>query len=875
MKAFRQGAQSAAVAGGSKSWGTTSKRRPGAAVQDQNKSGNMGDRLIDKRLTTQIMRKRRQKNLRDLDAQVQDILDGKTGAFFPFAPKEFTGWGKWKHLIWAVVELPDDPSPMAYAVTAWILGLVSISSFTAVIETLPSLRLELANVWVGLEFFFMVNFSIEFVLRVISCPDMRQFVTVGLNWVDAVVIIPFWFEEIMALFYGSGTLPNVTFLRLLRLGKGIRLVKLGRFSRRVRMLHQSLAQSWDALQLFLVILLMSVVVCASMMYYAERGEWIDGWYYRTFDRGLDPTGMYELEDQSCWYAGYNSSLTNLTKFDCKRVISPFQSVPHSVWFAIITLMTVGYGEVVPLTYNGQFFGIITVLIGILTLVLPLSIIQSSFVDERRRMKVEDACEKAQAYIKETVQVETLHDHKVAAGVEEDDTNEDARLKEAQQAVDFNLLPTLITLATQLRATRDQMPKMKQDAQQCVDLLQRIRTMPRRRRKSNGNISAVRSALIESPPASPEPKSVASKSPVGVPNAAQATAKVAPAPEEAGPEKAGLQDPTLEKNKPTEGGANKANLVAFPSSPGDGAIEPASPSPLIPATSTAATASEDEPAHVPWFKRALSGLSVGPEPEVEDEEDPNVDEPAHVPWFKRALSGLSVGPEPEEEDEEDPNLAEIPWYKKVGMMAIMKAPAPVYVDYDNVRVTHKDAQLAPLPGSRLTGKEYMVDQEVLKELYSLARGLFLSSLDHMKDWEKAEVEDVQGCLSPKSQQQLAQVLGVSGQQDPYSLVSRSSGQLLGTPSSRQLQPGDLDQLPVLPAFPDAALPEPALPGPSRGGLLPSIVEEGRNSQDSLPDNDDVGPLTPPSRRSIGNSGYQLNISDTNTDETQELEATVIP
>ena len=219
MKAFRQGAQSAAVAGGSKSWGTTSKRRPGAAVQDQNKSGNMGDRLIDKRLTTQIMRKRRQKNLRDLDAQVQDILDGKTGAFFPFAPKEFTGWGKWKHLIWAVVELPDDPSPMAYAVTAWILGLVSISSFTAVIETLPSLRLELANVWVGLEFFFMVNFSIEFVLRVISCPDMRQFVTVGLNWVDAVVIIPFWFEEIMALFYGSGTLPNVTFLRLLRLGK--------------------------------------------------------------------------------------------------------------------------------------------------------------------------------------------------------------------------------------------------------------------------------------------------------------------------------------------------------------------------------------------------------------------------------------------------------------------------------------------------------------------------------------------------------------------------------------------------------------------------------------------------------------------------------
>ena len=175
------------------------------------------DIFLDKSLTTKVMAERRRKYL-CLDQEVKDILAGNLG-FCPSAPEHLKGWSKWKYLIWELVELSDKPSTVSLVVAAWILGLVEVSSVCAIVETLPTLRLEYIDLWKRLEYFFMFNFSIEFFLRIVSCPDKGVFLGVMLNWIDAVVVIPFWIEETIALTSGGGGMPNLTFVRLLRLGK--------------------------------------------------------------------------------------------------------------------------------------------------------------------------------------------------------------------------------------------------------------------------------------------------------------------------------------------------------------------------------------------------------------------------------------------------------------------------------------------------------------------------------------------------------------------------------------------------------------------------------------------------------------------------------
>ena len=318
-------------------------------------------------------------------------------------------------MIWDVFE-PDEllvKSTLANIVTVWIVLLVVVSSITAVIETLPSLRQE-TTIWEGLEWFFQINFTVELVAKLISCPALDEFFLTGKNWIDIVVVLPFWFEQLYNLF-SDASMPNLTFVRLLRLGKGLRLVKLGRFSSGVELLTNAIANSVDALQLFLIILFISVVACSSMMFYLEKSTYHDGVYHRAYDRGFEEDGMLELVTPSCWYANYTG--LNTTRWDCIRAKSPLQSIPHSAWFCMVSLMTVGFGDVIPITYMGQVAASVTVLVGIITLVLPLSIIQSSFVDERRKHKVEMDEEKNLSQVRKMIEAAHDPDPEVSCNVD--------------------------------------------------------------------------------------------------------------------------------------------------------------------------------------------------------------------------------------------------------------------------------------------------------------------------------------------------------------------------------------------------------------------------------------------------------------------------
>lgn len=120
---------------------------------------------------------------------------------------------------------------------------------------------------------------------------------------------------------------------------------------------RSLAGSRDLLVLVGMMLSMCILVFSTLEYFLERGE-------------LDPKlGYYVREEET------------QTDEDGNLVPSPFDSIPSAFWWCIVTLMTVGYGDVFPISVGGKVVAGVTMVFGIFSLSLPTSIIGSNFTQE--------------------------------------------------------------------------------------------------------------------------------------------------------------------------------------------------------------------------------------------------------------------------------------------------------------------------------------------------------------------------------------------------------------------------------------------------------------------------------------------------------------
>ena len=99
------------------------------------------------------------------------------------------------------------------------------------------------------------------------CSNDCEFPLRALNIIDLASILPFYIE--LAL---KDLGVDLRMLRILRLGRALRLVKLARYSEGMQMISVTMAESSDALQLFSFIFLALRILCASMIYYTERGK---------------------------------------------------------------------------------------------------------------------------------------------------------------------------------------------------------------------------------------------------------------------------------------------------------------------------------------------------------------------------------------------------------------------------------------------------------------------------------------------------------------------------------------------------------------------------------------------------------------------------
>lgn len=169
-------------------------------------------------------------------------------------------------------------------------------------------------------------FTLDIVIRFLCCPDRQCFLKTLQNWADFIAIIPFY---LVILTPYDETIRNFSILYVLRMTRTFRPLK---FSYVMQVFTQTLRASSRELYFLIFILGLEVVVYGSLAYYSERK--IQG--------------------------------------------SKFTNIPISFWWALVTMTTVGYGDMVPMTLPGKLVGSLCAISGVLMIALPVSVVASNF-----------------------------------------------------------------------------------------------------------------------------------------------------------------------------------------------------------------------------------------------------------------------------------------------------------------------------------------------------------------------------------------------------------------------------------------------------------------------------------------------------------------
>jgi voltage-gated potassium channel len=216
-----------------------------------------------------------------------------------------------------------------------LVAMILVAAAAAILETEPVISGGRERLFQLLEEFFGAVFTIEYVSRVWTSvenprfakhrfPRLRFAVT-PTAIIDLLAILPVLFA-----FSGGGSLV-LRFFRIIRL---LRLAKLGRTSKAWRHMTEAAYARRYEFGLTLAILFVAVLISGSLLYWAEADAQPD----------------------------------------------KFGSIPRSLWWAIVTLTTVGYGDAYPVTVLGRFFASFIVIMGIVVIALPAGIFAASFSD---------------------------------------------------------------------------------------------------------------------------------------------------------------------------------------------------------------------------------------------------------------------------------------------------------------------------------------------------------------------------------------------------------------------------------------------------------------------------------------------------------------
>jgi voltage-gated potassium channel len=241
--------------------------------------------------------------------------------------KETIGWRKRLH---DVIYESNTKAGKVFDIA--LLVLIVFSIITVMLDSIKSFNRQYAQLFFWLEWTFTILFTIEYVLRLMSINKPWRYVFSFLGLIDLLAIIP---SYLSIFFAGAQSLLVLRALRLLRI---FRIFKLTHFLTEADFLKAAIAASSRKISVFMLVVFSLVIILGSVMYLVEGRR------------------------------------------------NGFESIPDSIYWAIVTITTVGYGDISPVTPLGKFIASAIMLLGYGIIAVPTGIITTEMTLAIRRRK---------------------------------------------------------------------------------------------------------------------------------------------------------------------------------------------------------------------------------------------------------------------------------------------------------------------------------------------------------------------------------------------------------------------------------------------------------------------------------------------------------